>query len=91
MPAAISSAPDITLQILMDFVLIVKTSFLYSGFDYFLTPSTAAVFAVKPDFEDMTKTEKAINSLYEDYTSGIIEEDDYRRFYKNEVERRINI
>lgn len=44
--------------------------------------------AIRSIEDKLSKTEKAINSLYEDYTSGIIEEDDYRRFYKNEVERR---
>lgn len=44
--------------------------------------------AIKSIEDKLSKTEKAINSLYEDYTNGIIEEEDYRRFYKGEVERR---
>lgn len=44
--------------------------------------------AIKNIEDKLSKTEKAIDSLYEDYTSDIIEEEDYRRFYKNEVERR---
>ena len=44
--------------------------------------------AIKGIEDKLLKTEKAINSLYEDYTNGIIEEEDYRRFYKSEVERR---
>ncbi len=38
--------------------------------------------------QKLAKTEKAINSLYDDYSTGLIEEEDYRRFYKSEVERR---
>ena len=38
--------------------------------------------------QKLSKTEKAINSLYDDYSTGLIEEEDYRRFYKSEVERR---
>lgn len=34
------------------------------------------------------KIEKSINSLYEDYANGLIEEEDYRRFYRSNVERR---
>ena len=44
--------------------------------------------AIKSIEDKLLKTEKTINSLYEDYTNGIIEEDDYRRFYKGEVEKR---
>ena len=44
--------------------------------------------AIKSIEDKLSKTEKAINSLYEDYTNGIIEEEDYTRFYKGEVERR---
>ena len=38
--------------------------------------------------QKICKTEKAINSLYEDYSNDLIEEEDYRRFYKSNVERR---
>lgn len=38
--------------------------------------------------QKLSKTENAINSLYDDYSSGLIEEEDYRRFYKSEVQRR---
>ena len=36
----------------------------------------------------VSKTDKAISSLYEDYSNRIIEEEDYRRFYQSEVDRR---
>ena len=36
----------------------------------------------------ISKTDKAISSLYEDYSNRIIEEEDYRRFYQSEVDRR---
>ncbi len=36
----------------------------------------------------LSKTNKAINSLYEDYANSLIEEEDYRRFYKMETEKR---
>ena len=44
--------------------------------------------AIKGIEDKLSKIEKAINSLYEDYTNGIIEKEDYRRFYKSEVEIR---
>lgn len=51
--------------------------------------TTEVLDKVIKNIEDkLSKTEKSINSLYEDYTNGIIEEEDYRRFYKGEVERR---
>ena len=37
------------------------------------------------------KTDKIITSLYEDYKNNIIEVDDYKRFYKTEIEKRTNI
>ena len=36
----------------------------------------------------VSKTDRAISSLYEDYSNRIIEEEDYRRFYQSEVDRR---
>lgn len=44
--------------------------------------------AIKSIDDKLKKTEKAINSLYQDYTEGMIEEEDYRRFYNCEVVRR---
>ena len=41
--------------------------------------------------KQLDKTEKIITSLYEDYKNEIIEVDDYKRFYKTEAERRINL
>lgn len=38
--------------------------------------------------QKIAKIERAINSLYEDYTNSLIEEEDYRRFYKSNVEKR---
>ena len=38
--------------------------------------------------QKIAKLDRAINLLYEDYTNSIIEEEDYRRFYKGNVERR---
>jgi len=38
--------------------------------------------------QKLSKTDTAISSLYEDYSNNIIEEEDYRRFYQSEVERR---
>ena len=38
--------------------------------------------------QKLSKTDTTITSLYEDYTKNIIEEEDYRRFYQSEVERR---
>lgn len=37
--------------------------------------------------KQLEKTEKTITSLYEDYKIGIIEVDDYKRFYKAEGEK----
>jgi len=41
--------------------------------------------------KQLEKTERNISSLYDDYRNGILEEDDYKRFYKAEVEKRTNI
>lgn len=41
--------------------------------------------------KQLEKTDKTITSLYEDYKNDIIEIDDYKRFYKTEIERRTNI
>ena len=41
--------------------------------------------------KQLEKTERNISSLYDDYRNGILEEDDYKRFYKTEVEKRTNI
>ena len=41
--------------------------------------------------KQLEKTEKTITSLYEDYKIGIIEVDDYKRFYKSEGEKRVNL
>lgn len=41
--------------------------------------------------KQLEKTEKTITSLYEDYKIGIIEVDDYKRFYKAEGEKRVNL
>lgn len=41
--------------------------------------------------KQLEKVEKTISSLYEDYKNEIIETEDYKRFYKSEAERRINI
>lgn len=41
--------------------------------------------------KQLLKVEKNITSLYEDYRNEILEEDDYKRFYKSEVERKNNI
>lgn len=38
--------------------------------------------------QKIAKIERYINSLYEDYSNSLIEEEDYRRFYKNNVEKR---
>lgn len=39
----------------------------------------------------LIKIEKNITLLYEDYRNEILEEDDYKRFYKAEIERKNNI
>lgn len=36
----------------------------------------------------LTKIENNISSLYDDYKNELLDEDDYKRFYKNEVERK---
>ena len=41
--------------------------------------------------KQLLKVEENITSLYEDYRNEILEEDDYKRFYKSEVERKNNI
>ena len=41
--------------------------------------------------KQLEKVEKTISSLYEDYKNEIIEMDDYKRFYKAETEKRVNI
>ena len=41
--------------------------------------------------KQLEKIDKTITSLYEDYKNDIIEIDDYKRFYKTEIERRTNI
>lgn len=39
----------------------------------------------------LTKIENNISSLYDDYKNELLDEDDYKRFYKNEVERKNSI
>lgn len=39
----------------------------------------------------LEKVERNIASLYDDYKNDILEEDDYKKFYKTEIERRTNI
>lgn len=41
--------------------------------------------------KQLEKADKTITSLYDDYKNDIIEIDDYKRFYKTEIERRTNI
>lgn len=41
--------------------------------------------------KQLAKIEKNISSLYEDYKNEVLEEDDYKRFYKSEVERKNDI
>ena len=41
--------------------------------------------------KQLEKVDKTITSLYEDYKNNIIEIEDYKRFYKTEIERRTNI
>lgn len=36
----------------------------------------------------LTKIESNISSLYDDYKNELLDEDDYKRFYKNELERK---
>ena len=47
--------------------------------------------AIKNYEKQLNKIEKNITSLYEDYRNEILEEDDYKRFYRAEVERKTNI
>ena len=47
--------------------------------------------AIKNYENQLNKIEKNITSLYEDYKNEILEEDDYKRFYRAEVERKTNI
>lgn len=44
--------------------------------------------AIKNYENQLVKIEKNISSLYEDYRNELLEEDDYKRFYKNEIERK---
>ena len=37
--------------------------------------------------QKISKLDRAINLLYEDYTNDLIEEEDYRRFYKGNFKR----
>ena len=39
----------------------------------------------------LVKIEKNISSLYEDYKNELLDEDDYKRFYKSELERKNSI
>lgn len=41
--------------------------------------------------KQLIKTEKNISSLYEDYKNELLDEDDYKRFYKSELERKNTI
>lgn len=41
--------------------------------------------------KQLEKIDKTINALYEDYRNEILDSEDYKRFYKNETEKRINI
>lgn len=41
--------------------------------------------------KQLAKIEKNISSLYEDYKNEVLEEEDYKRFYKNEIERKNDI
>ena len=41
--------------------------------------------------KQLAKIEKNISSLYADYKNEVLEEEDYKRFYKNEVERKNDI
>ncbi len=46
---------------------------------------------IKIQEKQLVKIEKNITSLYEDYRNEILEEDDYKRFYKSEIERKNDI
>ena len=46
---------------------------------------------IKSYEKQLVKIEKNITSLYEDYRNEILEEDDYKRFYKSEIERKDDI
>lgn len=41
--------------------------------------------------KQLERVKKTISSLYEDYKNEILETEDYKRFYKSESERRINL
>ena len=41
--------------------------------------------------KQLEKTDKTITSLYEDYKNEMIEAEDYKRFYKAEGEKRVNL
>ncbi len=41
--------------------------------------------------KQLAKSEKNISSLYEDYKNELLDEDDYKRFYKSELERKNTI
>lgn len=41
--------------------------------------------------KQLIKTEKNISSLYEDYKNELLDEDDYKRLYKSELERKNTI
>ena len=41
--------------------------------------------------KQLEKVEKTIKTLYEDYRNELLEEDDYKRFYKVESEKRISL
>lgn len=46
---------------------------------------------IKQFEKQLAKIEKNIASLYEDYRNELLDEDDYKRFYKNELERKNSI
>ena len=41
--------------------------------------------------KQLIKTERNISSLYEDYKNELLDEDDYKRFYRSELERKNTI
>lgn len=41
--------------------------------------------------KQLEKVEKTIKTLYEDYRNELLEEDDYKKFYKAETEKRISL
>ena len=47
--------------------------------------------AIKKFENQLIKIEKNISSLYTDYRNELLEEDDYKRFYKSEIERKNSI